>query len=38
MQSQMPALPQPLLLNPLKDSAKVKAVDYSQIFEIYIQD
>ena len=34
----MPALPQPLSLNLLKDSAKVETVDYSSISEIYIQD
>ena len=33
MQRQMAILPQPLLLNPLKDSAKVEAVDYSADFQ-----
>ena len=28
----MPVLPQPLSLNPLKDNAKVDAVDYSADF------
>ena len=32
MQCQMLALPQPLLLNPLKDSVKVEAMDYSSDF------
>lgn len=33
MQRQTTILPQPLLLNPLKDSVKVKAVDYSADFQ-----
>ena len=32
MQCQTLALPQPLLVNPLKDSVKVEAVDYSSDF------
>ena len=33
MQHQMPVLPQILSLNPLKDSAKVEAVDYFSVFQ-----
>ena len=33
MQHQMPVLPQPLKLNPLKDIAKVDEVDYSADFD-----
>ena len=29
----MPILPQPLVLNPLKDTAKVDAIDYTADFE-----
>ena len=29
----MPILPQPLALNPLKDTAKVDAIDYTADFE-----
>ena len=38
MQHQVPVLPQILSLNPLKDSAKVEAVDYYSVFKICIQD
>ena len=33
MQRPMPILPQPLALNPLKDVAKVEAIDYTADFE-----
>ena len=38
MQGQMPALPQPFLLNPLKDSVKVEAMDYfSDLRNLYLR-
>ena len=33
MQRPMPILPQPSALNPLKDAAKVEAIDYTTDFE-----